>query len=124
MSSASLAQALRRRCPYCGTKDVFASWGMLRAECPGCGHHYEREDGYWVGAMIVNLGIAQILFMVWFIGGLAITYPEVPWTPLLVVSAVFMFVLPIWFYPRSKTVWVWLDDKVHPYADEERHERV
>ncbi len=113
-------RALRRRCPYCGQRDVFRSWGQMRDECPGCGHHFEREEGYWVGAMIVNLGVAQLLFMAWFVGGMAVTYPDIPWTPLLVVSALLMVVLPIWAYPRSKTVWVWLDEIVHPYGEEER----
>lgn len=117
---AGLRRAMRRRCPLCGAPDVFASWGTMRERCPGCGHVFEREEGYWVGAMIVNLAVAEILFMIWFVGGLALTYPDVPWVLLVSVGALLGIGLPIWLYPRSKTLWVWLDDVVHPYTDEER----
>lgn len=123
MNWIGLRRALRRRCPMCGERDVFASWGTMRESCPGCGHRFEREEGYWVGAMIVNLGVAESLFMAWFVGGLALTYPDVPWTTLLVVGAALGLLLPVWLYPRSKTLWVWLDDQVHPYEVDERPDR-
>jgi uncharacterized protein (DUF983 family) len=107
--------ALRLRCPECGSRGVFERWGQLASACPGCGYSFQREEGYWVGAVIVNLGLAQILFMVLLIGGIAVTYPDVPWTPLLAVSVGVILLLPVWFYPRSKTLWVWLDRSVHPY---------
>lgn len=115
-----LVRGLRGRCPHCGGHDVFARWGHLRERCPRCGYSFEREEGYWVGAMIVNLGVAQLLFMAVLLGTIALTTPDVPWTPLLVVAGGLMVVVPIAFYPRSKTVWVWLDIAVHPYADDER----
>lgn len=115
-----LVRGLRGRCPHCGNRDVFARWGHLRSRCPDCGYVFEREEGYWVGAMIVNLGLAQVVFMALLVGVAAATYPDVPWTPLLISSAALMVILPIVFYPRSKTVWVWLDLLVHPYTAEER----
>jgi uncharacterized protein (DUF983 family) len=108
-------RALRKRCVQCGERGIWTGWGQLAERCPRCGYSFEREEGYWVGAIIVNLGLAQILFMVILIGGMALTYPDVPWTPLLVGSFAVMVVLPIWFYPRSKSLWVWLDRSVHPY---------
>lgn len=113
-----LWRAAHRRCPLCGHREIFRSWGELVERCPGCGYSFEREEGYWVGAMIVNIGVAQALFFALFLGGLALTWPEVPWTTLLVVSLVVMAAFPVWFYPRSKTLWVWLDLRVHPYGDE------
>lgn len=115
-----LWRALRGRCPYCGSRAIWARWGQLTAQCPGCAHHFEHEEGYFVGAMIVNLGLAEALFGVVLIGGLALTWPDVPWVPLTVVSVLLMIGLPILLYPRSKTLWLWLDYRVHPYRDEER----
>jgi uncharacterized protein (DUF983 family) len=113
-----LWRALRRRCPLCGHRAIFRTWGQLTERCPGCGYSFEREEGYWVGAMIVNVGAAQGLFFALFIGGLWLTWPDVPWAGLLVVCLLVMAGFPVWFYPRSKTLWVWLDLLVHPYTED------
>ena len=106
----------------CGERGIWRGWGELEERCPHCGYSFVREEGYWIGTMIVNLGVAMVLFAVVFLGGTIATWPDVPWTVLIAISAVLMVGLPIWFYPRSKTLWVWLDLRVHPYTDEERPE--
>lgn len=110
-----LRRALRRRCPLCGTKPIFDGWFQLRARCPGCNFSFEREEGYWVGALIANIAIAEGLFGLLFLGGIIATYPDVPWTQLGIASAIAMVVLPIAFYPLSKMVWLWVDlAYIHP----------
>ena len=104
-----LGRALRRRCPVCASGGIFDGWFTLRDRCPRCGFSFEREEGYWVGAMIVNIGGAQLLFFAVFLGGLALTYPDVPWTALLVAGLAVMAVFPIVFYPLSKMLWLWGD---------------
>lgn len=115
-----LLRALRGRCPVCGAADVWRRWGQLRETCPGCGYRFEREEGYWVGALIVNLGLAELVFGVGFVATLALTYPDVPWTGIIVAGLLVTVGLPILAYPRSKTLWVWLDQAVHPHEGEER----
>jgi uncharacterized protein (DUF983 family) len=109
------SRAVRRRCPLCGTKPIFDGYFALRDRCPGCNFSFEREEGYWVGAMIANIAVAEALFAVLFIGGIAVTYPDVPWTQLGVASIAAMVALPILFYPFSKMVWLWIDlAYIHP----------
>ena len=116
-----LLRALLARCPHCGDKNIWKKFGEPVANCPTCGYLYEREEGYWVGAMIVNIGAAMLVFMAVFVGGMLITWPDVPWTVLLIATATLMVLGPILFYPQTKTIWVWLDLKVHPYEGEERN---
>ena len=78
-------------------------------QCPTCGRRFEREEGYWLGAMIVNIAVTEALFVVVFVGGMLVTWPDVPWTPLLIASIAVNAIVPVLFYPRSKTVWVALD---------------
>lgn len=115
-----LGPALRARCPRCGAKDVWARWGQLAERCPGCGLVFLREHGYWTGGLIVNIAIAQLVLMALLVGTVALTYPDVPWTPLGVAAVGAMIALPIWCYPRTKTVWLYVDLLVHPYSAEER----
>ncbi len=111
-----LARAARARCPECGERAIWARWGELAERCPGCELVFLREHGYWVGGLIVNLGVAQLAFAVLLLGTVALTWPDVPWTTLLVAAAVLVVALPIWLYPRTKTLWLWVDRTVHPYG--------
>jgi uncharacterized protein (DUF983 family) len=91
--------------------------------CPACGLRYEREDGYWVSAMIVNTVVTEALFGIFFVAALLATIPDVPWLPLLAVAAVTNVVVPVLFYPLSKTVWVAIDLFFHPLRSDERPRR-
>lgn len=98
----------------CGVGVPFTGWFRMTERCPHCGHLYERESGYWVSALIVNMGATEALFGVFFVAVLFATLPDVAWGPVLVVGAVTNVVFPILFYPLSKTVWVALDVFFHP----------
>lgn len=115
---AFLGRALQGRCPRCGSRGIFRRWLELRDRCPTCDYSFEREEGYWVGSMIVDLGVAQLAFFVFFAGGLLLTWPDVPWGWLLAGSLALMAILPIVFYPVAKVIWVGIDLILHPHADE------
>ena len=81
----------------------------MTADCPRCGHHFEREEGYWLGAIIVNTVVTFGLFIAIGVGIVLATWPDVPWNTLLIVTLVFNGLFPLFFYPFSKTIWVALD---------------
>lgn len=114
-------RALLLRCPICGSGGITGRWLRLHHACPGCGHVFVREDGYFLGAMIVNIAVAEIVFLGLFVGGMVITWPEVPWNLLLVVSVGAMVLAPIVFLPWSRTIWVAIDvgllQRMEPGAD-------
>jgi Protein of unknown function (DUF983) len=86
----------------------------MRENCGGCGLHFEREQGYWVGALIINTAVAFATFLVLFVGGMALTWPDVPWGALGVITVVAMAVTPLLFYPLSKTLWMAMEMSWHP----------
>jgi uncharacterized protein (DUF983 family) len=101
----TLWRGLRKRCPRCGAGGQFLSWFNLRRECPRCAWRFEKEDGGFLGAMVLNYLVAIGLWLVVMVVGLVITVPDVPVGPLLVASVVVLVAVPLWFYPRSKTLW-------------------
>lgn len=115
-----LARAVLRRCPLCGQRGIFRRWLVLAPRCHGCGYPFDREEGYWVGAMIVNTGATQLLFFAWFLGGMAVTWPDPPWNVLLFGGIGLMLAFPALFYPWAKTLWLWMDFCLHPLATAER----
>lgn len=113
-----LGRAVRRRCARCGAP-AFDSYFALREDCARCGLHFEREEGYWVGALIINTTVAFGTFLVLFVGGIAVSWPDVPWTVLGVVTVVAMAVVPLVFYPLSKTLWMAVELSWHPLEEDE-----
>ena len=102
---AVLLRGLRKRCPRCAERDTFASWFRMRSACPRCALRLEREQGGFLGAMTLNyaaaIGVWLVILGVW----VALTVPDVPVVPLMLVSALVLIGVPLWFYPRSRTTW-------------------
>jgi uncharacterized protein (DUF983 family) len=53
-----LRAALRQRCPKCLEGRVFRGLVTMNESCPSCGHRFEREPGYFTGAMYVSYAMA------------------------------------------------------------------
>jgi uncharacterized protein (DUF983 family) len=98
-----------RRCPRCGGRGIFTGWWALRDECPTCHLRYEREEGYWLGAIAINTGVTIAAFAAVFVLSIVATWPDPPWTAISVTTVATCAVVPILFYPLSKTVWVAVD---------------
>lgn len=91
----------------------------MHDHCPGCGLHFEREPGYWVGAVTINTVVIFATFLVTFGGLTLLTWPNVPWVVVLIVTLIVNLVVPIVFYPLSKTVWLALEMSWHPLEPDE-----
>lgn len=113
-----LSRGLRRRCPRCGTP-AFDTWFEMKDVCPGCGLAFERESGYWVGAIIVNTTVIFATFLLVFGVSVWVTYPDVPWTAVLIITAIANVLIPIAFYPISKSLWAGLEMSWHPLEPHE-----
>ena len=98
-----------RRCPRCGAGHLFRRWFALVPECPRCGLHFEREQGYWTGALAINIAVAGLVFLLVFVPWVALTVPDVPVAAILAVLVPLMIVVPVVAYPWSKTIWMAVD---------------
>ena len=114
-----LARGAVKQCPRCGSGGVFSRWFSLAEDCPQCGIHFERDPGYWLGAMIINTAVAMGVFFVIFIGAAWLTWPDVPWTQILIGTMALNLLVPVFFYPWSKTLFIALDLSVRPYSEDE-----
>ncbi len=56
-------------------------------------------------------------FFVLFVGTILLTIPDVPWALLLVIALGSMGLIPIVFYPASKTLWMSLHIHFNPTSD-------
>jgi uncharacterized protein (DUF983 family) len=111
-----------RRCPRCGAGKLFRHYFELIPDCPRCGLHFERDPGYFSGALAINIMVAGGVFAVVFVALLAATIPTIPVVELLAVLIPIVVLVPILYYPFSKTVWMAVDRAFLQRLD--RHERV
>jgi Protein of unknown function (DUF983) len=77
--------------------------------CPRCGYVFSREEGYWVGAVIVNTAATMGLFLAVFLASILVMAPDIDWVVLLVVGVGVNLIFPVLFYPFSKTIWMAVD---------------
>ena len=110
-----VGRAVRRRCPSCGGQPIFEGYFRLRPYCRGCGLRLERgEADYFLGAYLLNLAAAELVFAVGFLLLLLATWPTPPWDMLEYICAAGVVVAPIVLYPFSKTVWLAADLALRP----------
>jgi uncharacterized protein (DUF983 family) len=106
----SFGRAFLLRCPNCGGGGILRSWFQLKQQCPDCGLSFDREEqGYIVGAYMFNIIVAELVFAAIFIATLLATWPDPPWALLTYGGAALMVLLPILFYPFSKTLFLAFD---------------
>jgi uncharacterized protein (DUF983 family) len=103
------ARGFTRRCPRCGSGKLFRRYISMVPDCPRCGLHFEREHGYWAGALAVHIMCVGGLFAVSFLVAMVLTVPYVPVPLMLAIFVPMMLVGPIVWYPFSKTIWVAVD---------------
>lgn len=117
-----LGRGLIRRCPNCGAGGIFRHWWTMRSRCPDCGIYFEREEGYWTGAMAINLIVTELLFGALLLGVSIATWPDIPTVPLLIGGLALNAIANVVFYPIAKTVWVAIDLIFHPLETNESWE--
>ncbi|MGB2757819.1 MAG: DUF983 domain-containing protein [Acidimicrobiia bacterium] len=110
---ASRGQILLRgftlRCPRCGSGGILKNWFKIKDECPKCQLVFEREPGYWTGALAINLICPLGLLMITLFASLIATSPNVPVVPLVIISITIALLGPLVWYPFSRTLWLAID---------------
>jgi len=105
----ALARGIRRRCPRCGGGGLFESRFRIRARCPRCRLRLEREEGGFLGAMVMNYAATAAAWVVLLVVWLAIDLPDVRVSALTVASIGVAVVMPLAFWRSSKSIWAAVD---------------
>jgi len=121
-----IGRALIRHCALCGSGGLYESWFRMRERCPGCGYLFEREEGFFLGAYTINLGITEGLLVV--VGVIpCIAYlaanPGASAIPFLLAGLAVAVVAPVVFYPFSRTLWSAIDLLIRPVRAREPRDR-
>jgi hypothetical protein len=85
----------------------------MKPACPRCNHLFVREEGFALGASVVNLIFGQIIAVGFLVISLAITLPDPPITKLVVLGVAVAISAWVGFLPFSKTIWAAIDLVMH-----------
>lgn len=113
----TLADILHQRCPHCRTGSIFRysifrGFPKMHERCPVCDLKFEREPGYFLGAMYVSYGLGIVIIaifaaLLWSVTGWWITKDTI-WAVLL-----FLPLAPTTAF-LSRVLWIYLDQTIDP----------
>lgn len=120
-----LYSVFKFKCPRCHEGDFFVSHpydlskaGDFHEHCPKCGLKYEKEPGFYYGAMYVSYALAVALFVtIWTSFNLWFPSVSVGWQIAAVIFAT--IVLGPYLYALSKTIWAKFFIHYDPHAIDE-----
>jgi uncharacterized protein (DUF983 family) len=107
-----LAHGLRLRCPRCGAGRLYGKPFRMHANCSYCGLKFEREQGYFIGAIYINYAATIAIAVPGFFLLDAFTHVTVDqqlafWIP-------FAVVFPLLFFHHSRSLWLVFDHFFNP----------
>ena len=100
----TLARGARLCCPACGRGPVFQSPFRVRHHCPACGAVFQREEGFFVGAIMLNVVTTEAAVMAAAAFGLLLF----PGRDAMLLGLLFAVALlfPVAFYHHSWSLWL------------------
>jgi uncharacterized protein (DUF983 family) len=118
-NSSTLGAIFRQRCPRCRQgriflHSIFRGLPRMRQRCPICDLKFQREEGYFLGAMYISFGLALVIIaliaaLLWAITGWWIT-KDVIWAVVLflpLAPSISLF---------ARVLWIYLDQTFDPEA--------
>jgi uncharacterized protein (DUF983 family) len=108
-----LSALVRQRCPHCCEGRIFASAVRMNNTCPTCGLKFQREEGYFLGAMYISYGLSSLFLIL----GMLVVHLLLPdldlgLAILIAIVAYLPFVPVVFRY--SRVIWIWFDRWVWP----------
>jgi uncharacterized protein (DUF983 family) len=107
-----LRYGLRLKCPRCGVGRLFRKAFRMYQQCRNCGLKFEREQGYFIGAMYINYGATVAIavpgfFLLDAFASLTIDQQLALWVP-------FAIIFPLAFFHHARSLWLVLDYFFNP----------
>jgi uncharacterized protein (DUF983 family) len=108
-----LLAAVKQLCPRCREGAIFRGHITMNETCPTCGLRFEREQGYFMGAMYFSYALSiPILGVLILIGYLLLPNLRIEFT-ILLASAAYVPFMPIVFR-YSRVLWIYLERWTNP----------
>jgi len=94
----------------------------MAERCPRCGMRFEREEGFFLGAYVVNFAVTEGLLLVLLMAYVLVQANDsdgVPVLPVVLATVVAAVLMPLAFYPLARTIWVAVELVMRPLEIDE-----
>jgi uncharacterized protein (DUF983 family) len=107
---------VHRLCPRCRAGAIFSQhifWiAPMNVRCPVCDLRFEREPGYFLGAMYIGYGLGLLTIAI-FAAALFVLTP-LRLIPSVVGGVVLFLPLAPYLTHMARVLWIYLDQAVDP----------
>ena len=103
---------LRLKCPRCGVGSLYEKPFRMYPNCPHCGLKFEKEQGYFVGAIYVNYAATVLLAVPGFF--VLDAFTNITINRQLSIWIPFSIIFPLLFFHHSRSLWLALDHLLNP----------
>ena len=105
-------RAVRLRCPACGEGRLYKSLLDTHKGCSKCGMLFEREQGYFVGAVYVNVMVTLFLIVSTYLITMIVA-PDYD-SGVQIVLFVMALAIPLSLFRHARSIWLALDYFIDP----------
>ncbi len=110
----SIKEVTRRflflRCPACGASGIVSGPFHIAGVCSKCGALFKREEGFFVGALLINVVTTELVILLAYFATLPII--GINYTYVLAALFIIAVIFPIAFYHHSWSLWLTFDHLV------------
>jgi uncharacterized protein (DUF983 family) len=101
---------LRNRCPRCEQAPIFNGIYRMNSRCTSCGEVFERESGYFIGAMIASYFIG--VFTAFPVLLVAIFLHDLPIGTAIVIAILQVLALQPFLFRYSRILWIRIEARL------------
>ena len=106
-----IGAVIQQRCPRCLKGPIFKSTWDIHERCSTCQLVFEREPGYFTGAMYLSYGMSiLVVFPIW----LMLLFWEFTLITIVVTIIAILLILTPFLFRYSRIVWMHIDQAISP----------
>ena len=103
----TLRYALRLKCPACGASSIVRKPFHIKHHCDSCDALFKREEGFFVGAILMNVVVSELIILV--VCFFALLLLGADYENVLIVLFIVGLIFPVLFFHHSWSLWLAFD---------------
>jgi uncharacterized protein (DUF983 family) len=103
----TLLRCLRLRCPVCGESSIIQRPFKIKHHCPSCDALFMREEGFFVGAILVNVVTTEVVILLIYL--ISLLFISSNYQLVLTILFISALTFPLAFYHHSWSIWLGFD---------------
>ena len=103
----AMGRAMRLKCPACGTTSIVKKLFHVKHHCEHCRALFKREEGFFVGAILMNVVMSELIILVVCFFALLVIGAD--YESVLTILFVVAILFPVLFFHHSWSLWLAFD---------------